>query len=118
MTNCTQESFEFPVCKRRRVEANFQGGNITSDGGVLLLQQIDRRLGLSDAGSRHPSSLNFNPVKDCKRSDSGIFGVKSPDFYPGPGCSLTRIQLHNDQDHARDTAKIGERAQYFYTGDI
>ena len=52
MTNCTQESFQFPVCKRRRVEANFQGGNITSDGGVLLLQQVDRRLGLSEAIAR------------------------------------------------------------------
>ena len=52
MTNCTQKSFQFPVCKRRRVEANFQGGEITSDGGVLLLQQIDRRLGLSEAIAR------------------------------------------------------------------
>ena len=46
MTNCTQESFAFPGCKRRAVEANFQGGDITSDGGVLLLRQVDRRLGL------------------------------------------------------------------------
>ncbi len=52
MTNCTQESFIFPVIKRRRVEANFQGGDITSDGGVLLLQQVDRRLGLSEAVAR------------------------------------------------------------------
>jgi len=37
------------VCKRRSVEANFQGGDITSDGGVLLLRQVDRRLGLSAA---------------------------------------------------------------------
>ncbi len=52
MTNCTQESFQFPVCQRRRVEVNFQGGDITSDGGVLLLQQVDRRLGLSEAIAR------------------------------------------------------------------
>ena len=52
MTNCTQESFQFPACKRRKVEANFQGGDITSDGGVLLLQQVDRRLGLSEAVAR------------------------------------------------------------------
>ena len=52
MTNCTQESFEFPVLKRRIVEANFQGGDITSDGGVLLLQQVDRRLGLNEAVAR------------------------------------------------------------------
>ena len=49
MTECTQESFDFPACKRRKVEARFDGGDITSDGGVLLLQQADRRLGLSQA---------------------------------------------------------------------
>ncbi len=49
VTNCTQESFQFPVLKRRIVEANFQGGDITSNGGVLLLQQVDHRLGLSEA---------------------------------------------------------------------
>jgi hypothetical protein len=49
VTECTQESFDFPACKRRRVEATFDGGDITSDGGVLLLQQVDQRLGLSRA---------------------------------------------------------------------
>ena len=49
MTNCTQEWFEFPRVNRRVVEANFEGGEITSDGGVLLLRQADHRLGLSAA---------------------------------------------------------------------
>ena len=49
MTNCTQESFEFPRVNRRRVEASFDGGEITSDSGVLLLRQADHRLGLSVA---------------------------------------------------------------------
>jgi len=49
VTKCTQESFEFPVCKKRGVEANFEGGDITSDGGVLLLRQADRLLGLSES---------------------------------------------------------------------
>lgn len=52
MTNCTQESFKFPPLKRRQVEVNFQGGDITSDGGVLLLRQVDHRLGLSKAVAR------------------------------------------------------------------
>jgi len=34
------------------VEANFRGGEITSDGGVLLLQQVDRQQGLSEAVAR------------------------------------------------------------------
>lgn len=49
MTKCYQKSFEFPRVNRRVVEANFAGGEITSDGGVLLLRQADRLLGLSDA---------------------------------------------------------------------
>ena len=49
MANCTQESIEFPVCRRRSVQASFSGGDITSDGGVLLLREVDRRLGLSRA---------------------------------------------------------------------
>ena len=52
MTECTQESFAFPACKRRQVEARFDGGDITSDGGVLLLRQADRALGLSEAVAR------------------------------------------------------------------
>ena len=52
MTNCTQESFGFPAVKRRKVEAEFSGGDITSDGGVLLLREADRRLGLLDAVNR------------------------------------------------------------------
>ena len=49
MTKCYQKSFEFPRVNRRIVEANFDGGEITSDGGVLLLRQADRLVGLSDA---------------------------------------------------------------------
>jgi len=34
---------------RRVIEANFQGGAISSDGGVMLVRQVDRRIGLSAA---------------------------------------------------------------------
>ncbi len=49
MTNCTRAVLEFPALKRRKVQAEFTGGDITSDGGALLLRQIDRRLGLMQA---------------------------------------------------------------------
>lgn len=49
MTNCTQAVFDFPALKRRKVQAEFSGGDITTDGGVLLLRQIDQRLGLLKA---------------------------------------------------------------------
>ena len=47
MTDCIQESLPFPRCKGRRVEARFSGGDITSNGGVLLLREADRRSGLT-----------------------------------------------------------------------
>ncbi len=52
VTDCTQESFEFPAVKRRKVEATFSGGEISSDGGVVLLREADRHLGLLEAASR------------------------------------------------------------------
>ena len=47
MTNCTFNGISFPSVKRRKVEADFKGGEISSDGGVLLLRQADRLTGLT-----------------------------------------------------------------------
>ena len=52
MTDCTQTTLSFPPVKRRQVEVNFQGGDITSNGGALLLRQADRYLRLSAAVAR------------------------------------------------------------------
>lgn len=49
MTNCTQSTIQFPPLNRLQVEAEFNGGTITSDGGVQLLRQVDQRLGLLKA---------------------------------------------------------------------
>lgn len=48
MTDCIQESLPLPCCEGRRVEAHFSGGDITSNGGVVLLREADRRLGLTE----------------------------------------------------------------------
>lgn len=45
MTKCTAPVLQFPRCQGRHVHAAFTGGDITSEGGVLLLRQVDRRLG-------------------------------------------------------------------------
>jgi hypothetical protein len=34
VTECTQEISDFPVIKRRQVQAEFSGGDITSGGGA------------------------------------------------------------------------------------
>ena len=47
MTVWAQVSFEFPALNRRRVQASFTGGDVSSDGGLLLVRQADRKLKLS-----------------------------------------------------------------------
>nr|MBS0019706.1 IS1380 family transposase [Gammaproteobacteria bacterium] len=47
MTKCTTPTASFPRCKGRQVTAGFDGGEITSDSGVLLLRQLDREMGLT-----------------------------------------------------------------------
>lgn len=56
MPNCTQDSsserLEFGHLGRRVIEGCFDGGNMTSDGGVMLLAKLDQRLGLTEAAAR------------------------------------------------------------------
>lgn len=46
MTVCTTEKLLFPDINRRKVEVNFEGGEVTSDGGALLLREVDAKLNL------------------------------------------------------------------------
>jgi hypothetical protein len=54
--NCTEEvdvgTIEFARVGRRVVEGRFDGGSMTSDGGVMLLGEVDRKLGLLEAAAR------------------------------------------------------------------
>ncbi len=43
-TDCTSRRYEFQGPGRRAIVAAFDGGRISSDGGVLLLRELDRRL--------------------------------------------------------------------------
>jgi Transposase DDE domain group 1 len=38
----------FPLLSRKPVQAAFTGGNLSSDGGLLLLAQLDQRIGLTE----------------------------------------------------------------------
>lgn len=46
-TDCRQTHFEFQALGRKKVEANFEGGHLSSDGGgALILREIETRTGL------------------------------------------------------------------------
>lgn len=46
MTECMDSRFEFPGVGDRTVVADFNGGAITSDAGLLLLGQVEERFGV------------------------------------------------------------------------
>jgi hypothetical protein len=49
--------FSFPAVERKKVTAAFDGGRITSDGGVMLLAAAERALGIAD----RPAPLITDP---------------------------------------------------------
>ena len=49
MTEDTLLLFDLPAVSRKKVTADFEGGSISSDGGLVLLRAAERRLGLAEA---------------------------------------------------------------------
>jgi hypothetical protein len=56
--------FDLPSVCRKKVSAAFDGGRITSDGGVILISQADRRIGIVEriaglsGGPRDPALVS------------------------------------------------------------
>ena len=50
MTEDTLHPFDLPAVRRKKVTADFEGGVISSDGGMVLVARgTQRRLGLAEA---------------------------------------------------------------------
>ena len=50
MTECNTQRLLFQAHGTREVTAAFDGGWVTSDGGGLLLREVDQRFGLVGVG--------------------------------------------------------------------
>jgi hypothetical protein len=78
MTKCTQPELTFPSFDRRKIEASFTGGDVSSDGGILLLREADRRLGLVAAldevlvDPRHPVFITHRQVDLLRQRIYGL----------------------------------------------
>jgi len=78
MSNCTVDDVEFSNLKRRKLEANFSGGDISSDGGLLLVREVDRRLKLTERVAKvlhdpRDPDLIEHPLVDLVRQR--IYGI-------------------------------------------
>jgi hypothetical protein len=49
MTDCNTNPLPFSSLGSRKIQADFNGGSLTSDAGALLLREVDKHLGLIDA---------------------------------------------------------------------
>ena len=52
MPKCTNKKLDFGRVGRRVIEADFDGGDLSSEAGVLLLRRMDQRLGLCASAAR------------------------------------------------------------------
>ena len=66
MTDCNLIEMKFSNCKRRKVEGSFTGGNVSGDGGVLLLQRADSKIGLTSSVAK--GLKDERRRKSCKHS--------------------------------------------------
>lgn len=93
MTDCTAKPIFFSSLGRRQVIADFSGGSITSDGGALLLREVDRHLGLInklDAALPDPRDPARITHQQCHMLAQRILGI-----------ALGHEDL-NDHQHLRD----------------
>jgi hypothetical protein len=78
MTDCTQELFHFASFDRRKIEASFTGGDVSGDGGIFLLRQADRRLGLTaalDAALPDPRNPHFIVHRQVNLLRQRVYGL-------------------------------------------
>jgi len=93
ITECSQCGFEFAGGWSRSVTARFDGGRRTSNGGGLLLREVDRRIGLL-----HRLSDCFRDGQEQRRVRHSVREMLSQRVY---GLALGYDDL-NDHEQLRE----------------
>jgi len=94
MTECNQETFAFTAHFSRRVEAGFTAGQVSTDGGALLLRETDRKINLLGrvAGC-------FTDGRDVERIEHTVEQMLSQRIY---GLALGYEDLNDHEQLRRD----------------
>lgn len=93
-TECTSAQIEFQGLGRRRVEAAFDGGHLSSDGGALLLREVDARLGLT-----RRLAACFTDHRDRNLVEHSVLALVRQRVY---GLALGYEDLNDHDDLMRD----------------
>ncbi len=88
VTDCKDQPLLFQDLGPRKVVADFSGGTLSSDGGVLLLRQVDRGLGVSRSLARC-----FYDLRDGRFVDHQLEQLLSQRVY-GLGLGYEDINDH------------------------
>ena len=91
-TQCNPSQLEFHAIGRRKVIGNFDGGNITSDAGGLLLRETEKKTGIV-----RQFAQCFQDLRDSDRIEHSVEELVSQRVY---GLALGYEDL-NDHDELR-----------------
>lgn len=93
-TECKAIQMEFQGLGRRSVQAAFDGGHVSSDGGVTLLREVDARLGITERLARC-----FTDHRDTSRVEHSVLDLIRQRIY---AMALGYEDLNDHDDLLRD----------------
>jgi hypothetical protein len=102
MTNCIRQPLLFSSLKSKKIQADFNGGTLTSDAGALLLREADKRIGLLDAiNNRIPDPRNQFFIAHQQQTmlaqhatDEPVHGNQDKRFFHGYYASYCFLPLY------------------------
>src|SRR5881296_3065174 len=98
MTECKTERYEFHALGSREVVGHFDGGDITSDAGGLLLREVEKRTGII-----RRFAACFQDRRDPRFTDFTVEELVGQRIY---GLALGYEDL-NDHDQLRSDPALG-----------
>ena len=96
-TECIPDQLEFHGLGRRQIVGRFDGGRLTSDGGGVLLREVDKRIGLLDRVGQC-----FVDYRHAESVEHGVRDLVAQRVY---GVALGYEDL-NDHDHLRSDSLL------------
>ena len=98
--------FAFPAVARKKVSAAFDGGMLSSDGGVLILRDVEKRLGIAERlasclKDRRDRDLITHTIEDMLRLRMFAIAAGYEDVNDFTGCVTIRSSRWRSDDRRK-----------------